>query len=54
MARSIMGLGDVLVEEVYFLLHDGEDILDVPLYCSGNNFVRRCVDVCIPSDGRAV
>jgi hypothetical protein len=40
-----MGLGDALVEEIHCLLHDGEDISDILSYCSGNNLVRRRIDV---------
>ena len=47
---QIFGLGDVLVKEPHFLLHEGEDILDFPLYYSGNNLVRRCVDVSIENN----
>lgn len=45
MVGGIMGLGDVLVKEVYFPLHDGEEILDIPSYCNGNDIVCRFFDV---------
>ena len=38
-------MGDVLVKEVYFPLHDGEEILDIPSYCNGNDIVCRFFDV---------
>lgn len=41
----MLRLGDALVEEVHFLLHDSEENSDVLSYYIGDNFVGRCVDV---------